>query len=146
MCVLFDDVCVHLLRYKDINVSYSRHARTGHGQCHISFPDTARGYYMCWYARDRLLSWRRDRMPDLDDANLDQRDPGHVHAPNPDRQWYYYRVSFCGLNGGHTGQIPGGQFGMPLGSADQFPGWNVVDRHREELMGMRPPPRQWLLL
>ena len=59
MCVLFDDVCVHLLRYTDINVSYSGQARSGHGQCHLVFEESAKGYYMCWYARDRLLSWRR---------------------------------------------------------------------------------------
>ena len=144
MCVLFDDVCVHLLRYKDINVSYSRQARTGHGQCHLVFEESAKGYYMCWYARDRLLSWRRDLMP-ADEVMLAPEDPG-PHAPNPERDWYYYRVSFCDMRGGHTGQVPGGQFGTPLGNADQFPGWNVVARHWAELMGMRPPPRQWLLL
>lgn len=123
-------ICVHL-RYKDINVSYSKLARTGHGQCHITFPNTARGYYMCWYARDRVLQWARPRL-DTDDAI------GHArgHAADPERDWYYYRISFCGLNGGHTGQVPGGQFGQPLGSADQFPGWNVVTRHWEELMAM----------
>ena len=119
MCVLFDDVCVHLLRYKDINVSYSRFTRTGHGQCHMVFEDNARGYYMCWYARDLLLSWRQARVPQ-DDANLDRADPG-PHAPNPERAWYYYRVSFCGMDGGHTGQVPGGQFGTPLGNAECRP-------------------------
>ena len=99
----------------------------------MTFEDSARGYYMAWYARDRFLSWRRERIPELDDANLDRHDPG-PHAPNPDRTWYYYRVSFCSLDGRHSGQVPGGRFGVPLGSADQFPGWDVVARHWQTVM------------
>ena len=84
-------VCVHLLRHTDLNVTYSKNTRTGHGQVNLTFVDSVRGYYMAWYTRDLLLDWRRP-MVVADSATADPGD--HGHAPNVDRQYYYYKVSF----------------------------------------------------
>ena len=83
MCVLFGVVCVHLFRYTDMNVHYSKEARTGQGQVNHTFEDSVRGYYLCWY---QLLSWRR-AMVDADNANRDPEDPDH--APDQNREFYY---------------------------------------------------------
>ena len=145
-------LCVYgfRLRYTDLNVTYSRHTRTGHGQANLTFEDSVRGYYLCWYTRDLLLSWRRP-MVMADAANADPRDyAGHGHAPNENREWYYYKVSFVDDKCRPTSVVPGRTFGQPLGHADKFPGWAVALRHWEELtaknLAMRPRPGVWYVL
>ena len=140
-------VCVHLLRYTDLNVTYPKNTRTGHGQVNLTFEDSVRGYYMAWYTRDLLLEWRRP-MVLADSANADPGD--HGHAPNRDRQHYYYKVSFVDDKCRPTGVVPGRTFGQPLGHADKFPGWAVALRHWEELtatnLAMRTLPVVWYVL
>ena len=121
-------VCVHLLRYTDLNVTYSKNTRTGHGQVNLTFEDSVRGYYMAWYTRGLLLDWRRP-MVVADSANADPGD--HGHAPNVDRQYYYYKVSFVDDRCKPTDVVSGRTFGQPLGHADKFPGWAVALRHWE---------------
>ena len=147
MCVLFDVVCVRLLRYTDTNVHYSMQARTGHGQVNITFEDSVRVCYLCWYCRDQLLSWRREMVP-ADNANRDPEDPDHALDQN--REFYYYRVSFVDDRCKQTGAVPGGRFGMPLDLADRFPGWDVAQAHWQGVwdrnLVMVPVRRVWRLL
>jgi hypothetical protein len=68
-----------------------------------------------------------------DAANADPRDyAGHGHAPNENREWYYYKVSFVDDKCRPTSVVPGRTFGQPLGHADKFPGWAVALRHWED--------------
>ena len=84
-------------------------------------------------------------------ADAANADPGdHGHAPNEDRQYYYYKVSFVDDTCRPTPVVPGRRFGEPLGHADKFPGWDVALRHWEELLAKNsvkhPIPGVWYLL
>ena len=129
-----------------MNIHYSRHARTGHGQVNLTFEDSVRGYYLCWYTRDLLLDCRLP-MVMSDAARADPADHGHV--PNENRE-YYYRVSFVDDTCRPTGVVPGRRFGQPLGHADRFPGWDIALRHWREVLDtnsvMQLMPGVWYLL
>ena len=113
----------------------------------LTFEDSVRGYYLCWYTRDRLLSWRRP-MVMADGANMDPADPGH--APDENREYYYYRVSFMDDRCRQTDVVPGVRFGRLLDHADRFPGWDIALANWQEVLDrnsvMHPVPRVWYLL
>ena len=116
-----------------MNVNYSKHTTSGHGQAHLTSPATPRGYYMCWYTRDLLLQWRRELAPG-EAAAMDPQDAGH--APTHGRGWYYYKVSFVDMRGQQAGMVPGGRFGELLGHAERFPGWVIVQADFEQSLAM----------
>ena len=126
---------------------YSPRTSFGHGQAFFTFEDSPRGYYMCWYVRDRILEWYRDFAPD--EAQTLARTAGG-HAPDAARTWYYYRVAFVDQGGSPGIHIGGGQFGVPLVDSDRFPGWARASASysamRAASMAMEPIPVQWGLL
>ena len=129
---LCDVVCVHLLRYVDVNVMYSHLATSGNGAAWITFEDSPRGYFMCWYARDRLLEWYREFQPN---ENTGLASGATGHAPDAGRTWYYYKVCFVNRSG-HAGSAMGtGHFGIPLIDTDRFPGWDTVSKQYSAIRG-----------
>jgi hypothetical protein len=139
LCWLSYAFSLQLPRYADLHVSYSAQAQSGHGQAHLTFEDSVRGYFMCWYTRDILQTWTRN-IVDLDIAGA-----GHAHAPNPRRQRYYYQVCFLDEHCRKGGTAHDG-FGQPVVHGDQFPGWAraklTYERTLEENAARsRYPPR-----
>ena len=143
LCWLLYAFILQLPRYADLNISYSPHARSGHGQAHLTFEDSVRGYYMCWYTRDILQTWTRD-MVDADMAAA-----GHAHAPDPRRERYYYQVCFLDQYCQKGGTAHDG-FGQPVVHGDRFPGWALAHATCDEMLqqnaALRRPPRNFDLL
>ena len=81
---------------------------------------------MCWYARDLIMEWRRSFVPG-EGAAMDPQDAAG-HAPDPDRDMYFYRVAFVDSQGivGHV--VEGG---------NRFPGWRCALRTYMETIDMR---------
>ena len=129
-----------------MHVRYSQETHSGHGHAWITCEDNPRGYYMCWYIRDVVRTWRR-QMTRYDAQELaERRAAGEASAADPERDWFYYQVSFVGRNSRPAGVVRGVGFGQPLPPDMAFPGWDRAVEQLTTLNANRAGEREWYLL